>query len=235
MNHLDLASRVAAAAASWGRGRICHGVGTSACATTPAGSGHGLKGVRFSRVGVGDRRRVRCVRCSELLLVARVVHRVAVARNARVARFVALLRLEGAVAFARQVGGHEVLVKSGPLTIYVVREHPAPGSSATGADACQGHDSPQAHPPQISGDSVATWPHAVTVSSPWSSMRYSTRFPHVASALPSTGADANHSHAAPHLLPSPPVWPKRGKRPSAPPARSNRKAMALIIDFLMLN
>ena len=30
-----------------------------------------------------------------------------------------------------------------------------------------------------------------------------------------------------------PVWPKRGKRPSAPPARSNRKAaMARIIDFL---
>ena len=103
MNHfavatVSLASRVAAAAASWGRVRISHGVGTSACATTPAGSGHGLKGVRFSRVGVGDRRRVRRVRCSELLLVAWVVRRVAVARNARVARIAALLRLEGAVA-----------------------------------------------------------------------------------------------------------------------------------------
>ena len=54
-----------------------------------------------------------------------------------------------------------------------------------------------------------------------------------ASALPSIGADAYHSHAAPHLLPSPPVWPKRGKRPSAPPARSNRKAMALIIGFFL--
>ena len=174
---------------------------------------------------------------------------VAPARGARVA---ALLRHEGAVAFARH-GGHDVLVQLGPLITVVVREDPdqvvrrradlrgragvdphvAPASSATGAAASHGHDSPHAHPPQIFGDSVATWPHAVTVSSPWSSMRYSTRFPHVASALPSIGADAYHSHAAPHLLLSPSVWPKRGKRPSAPPARSNRKAaMARIIDFL---
>mmetsp|Transcript_2357 Transcript_2357/g.6649 ORF Transcript_2357/g.6649 Transcript_2357/m.6649 type:complete len:265 (+) Transcript_2357:580-1374(+) len=115
----------------------------------------------------------------------------------------------------------------------------APGSSATGADASHGHDSPHAHPPQIFGASVATWPHAVMASLPSSSMRYCTRFPHVASALPSTGADAYHSHAAPHLLLSPSVWPKRGLRnppwPTAPAARTNRRAVALIISAEVLS
>ena len=179
--------------------------------------------------------------------VGRRLELVAPARGGWVA---ALRPREGAVAFARH-GGHDVLVQLGPLITVVARENPdhlvrrradlrgragvdphvAPASSATGAAASHGHDSPHAHPPQIFGASVATRPHAVIASSPWSSMRYCTRFPHVASALPSIGADAYHSHAAPHLLLSPSVWPKRGKRPSAPPARSNRKTVALI-DFL---